>query len=207
MYMLRVVLPDRPGSLGLVASALGTVQADISAVEIVDRSDGYAVDDFMLSVPSTVPPDSMVAVCTAIAGVEVLWLSYYPETWGLQADVDVLHRMAEHPDRAEAILLEAAPEAFHAHWALVMDRTVPAVVAGTPLAPEPTAEQLAGLGEMGAVHAGSLPAGWCDGWGDTEFASAPLRGSHCIVLGRNGGPQFRPSEASRLRLMAALAGH
>lgn len=205
--MLRVALPDRPGSLGLVASALGTVQADISAVEIVDRVDGYAVDDFMLSVPATVPPDAMVAACTAIPGVEVVWLSYYPETWGLQADVDVLNRMTEYPDRAESILLEAAPEAFHAHWALVVDRTGPAVLAGTELAPSPTPAQLGAFGDLASAHSVALPSGWADGWGESEVTVAPFREGRSIVLGRNGGPGFRRSEEARLRLMATLAGH
>ena len=32
---MRVTLPDRPGSLGAVATAMGGVGADINAVEIV----------------------------------------------------------------------------------------------------------------------------------------------------------------------------
>lgn len=205
--MLRVALPDRPGSLGLVASALGTVRADISAVEIVDRVDGYAVDDFMLSVPATVAPDAMVATCTAIPGVEVLWLSYYPETWSLLADVDVLHQMTEHPEQAETLLLEAAPEAFHAHWALLVDRDGPGVLAGTELAPSPTPDQLDAFADLAVAHTASLPGGWVAGWGESEVAVAPFRGPRSIVLGRNGGPGFRRSEEARLRLMATLAGH
>ncbi|MDN6021167.1 MAG: amino acid-binding protein, partial [Acidipropionibacterium jensenii] len=47
--MLRVQLPDTPGSLGFVATAMGTVDADISAVEIVEKGPGYAIDDFILT--------------------------------------------------------------------------------------------------------------------------------------------------------------
>ena len=36
-YLLRVVLPDRPGTLGALASALGTEGADILRVDVVER--------------------------------------------------------------------------------------------------------------------------------------------------------------------------
>ena len=45
MYLLRVVLPDRPGTLGAVATALGHAQADINAVEIVEKGTGYVIDE------------------------------------------------------------------------------------------------------------------------------------------------------------------
>jgi len=44
VYLMRVSLPDRPGSLGLVASAVGSVGGDINAVEIVEKGDGVVVD-------------------------------------------------------------------------------------------------------------------------------------------------------------------
>ncbi|MDU4678741.1 MAG: ACT domain-containing protein, partial [Cutibacterium granulosum] len=46
--MLRIQVPDVPGALGKVATTMGTVDADISAVEIVEKGDGYAIDDFIL---------------------------------------------------------------------------------------------------------------------------------------------------------------
>ena len=60
MYLLRVALPDRPGSLGAVASALGDAHADISAVEIVEKGGGRVIDDFMLTLPGDIQPDALV---------------------------------------------------------------------------------------------------------------------------------------------------
>ena len=37
-YLLRLVLPDRPGALGAVATALGHAGADIMSVDIIERS-------------------------------------------------------------------------------------------------------------------------------------------------------------------------
>lgn len=203
---MRVALPDRPGSLGLVAGAIGATRADIHAIEIVDRVDGYAVDDFMLSLPNNVLPDTLVAACSALPDVEVLWLSYYPETWGLQADVDVLNRMTDDPNEADRILMDSSPEVFRSNWALLVDRTLPEVIFATSLAPELAPEQVSTLGDLTTAHTDDLPAGWVEGWGETLIAVAPLRSDSTIVIGRSGGPEYRPSELARLRHLASLAG-
>ena len=51
-FLLRVELPDVPGSLGRVASAIGEAGGDIEAIEIVEkRHDGQtAVDDVLLEI-------------------------------------------------------------------------------------------------------------------------------------------------------------
>ena len=48
-YVVRVVLPDRPGALGLVASRIGAVGGDITAIHILDREAGRAVDEFVIT--------------------------------------------------------------------------------------------------------------------------------------------------------------
>lgn len=47
-YRIRVNLPDRPGALGLVASRIGAVGGDIVSIDILGRSDGRAVDEFVV---------------------------------------------------------------------------------------------------------------------------------------------------------------
>jgi len=202
-----VILPDRPGSLGAVASALGHVRADISAVEIVERSEGFAIDDFMLSLPPDGKPDALVSACTALDGVEVLWVSYYPESWGLEADTDILDAMTSDPSRAEEILMEGAPAAFHCLWSAVVDRRSRRIVARTALAPEPDAFEWSTLGDLAEAHVVELEADWITGWGSTLLATAPFRDSRSIVIARSGGPEFRRSEVVRLRHLASLAGH
>ena len=47
--LLRVELPDVPGSLGRLATAIGVAGGDIGALEIVEkRYDGTAVDDVLV---------------------------------------------------------------------------------------------------------------------------------------------------------------
>ena len=67
-YLLRVALPDVPGSLGRLASAIGAAGGNIDAIEIVERtSDGRAIDDVILYADAGVMPDSIVSSCTSLA--------------------------------------------------------------------------------------------------------------------------------------------
>ncbi len=205
MFLLRIALPDRPGALGLVASAIGAVRGDINALEVMERIQGYAVIDFTLSLPSVVLPDTLVTACSVIPDVGVLWVSHYQEGNGLRTDVDVLTRMTEDPAAAELILLGAAPGAFRVNWALVVDRSRNQVTAATDLAPELTPEQIQVFGDLSRPRTADLPSGWLDGWGETVIALAPFTGDSTIVIGRSGGPEFRQSELARLRLLTTLA--
>lgn len=204
MYLLRLILPDRPGSLGAVASALGSAQADICAVEIVEKGSGYAIDDFMLSLPSDARPDALLSACAELEDVEVMWVSSYPENWGLTGDMDVLEEMTASPGQAETLLADAAPTAFHCTWAMIVDQAAGDVVHATPLAPD-FCQVPASFGDLATPHVLELAANWCDGWGEQAVAVAPFRDQHTIVIGRPG-PEFRRSELARLRHLALLAG-
>ena len=52
-YVVRIALPDRPGALGLVASRIGAVGGDIVAINILERDEGRAVDEFVIEIGGT----------------------------------------------------------------------------------------------------------------------------------------------------------
>ncbi|MCE1172997.1 MAG: amino acid-binding protein [Propionibacteriales bacterium] len=205
VFLVRVALPDRPGSLGAVASAMGHAQADIMAVEIVEKYEGYAIDDFMIELPTGVAADTLVTACESEPGVEVIWVSHYPEAWGLQADVDLLNAMTEDPEHAEELLTAQAPAVFRVAWAVLIDRNSSAVLARSEMAPDLDAAGVAALGDLSEARVEELPDGWIPGWGETLIAVAPLKRDAAIVLARRGGPEFIKSELARLRHLAALA--
>ena len=77
-FLLRVELPDVPGSLGALATALGGAGADIEAIEIVERqSSGRVVDDVLLELPPRLMPDALITACHKLDGVRVHWISRY----------------------------------------------------------------------------------------------------------------------------------
>jgi hypothetical protein len=64
-------LPDRPGSLGAVASAIGFAGGDIRGLVVVKSENGKGYDDITVAVPGTDPTD-LVQVLSDIGGVEVI---------------------------------------------------------------------------------------------------------------------------------------
>ena len=71
LFTLQVSLPDRPGSLGMLASAIGSAGADIRGLEFLKSEDGTGYDQITVAVPGTDPSD-LVEILNSIGGVEVL---------------------------------------------------------------------------------------------------------------------------------------
>jgi ACT domain-containing protein len=71
IFRLNVSLPDRPGSLGLLASAIGAAGGDIRGLVVLKSEDGRGYDEITVAVPGSDPTD-LLNVLGAIGGVEVL---------------------------------------------------------------------------------------------------------------------------------------
>lgn len=202
---MRVRLPDRPGSLGAVASALGSVGADIHAVAIVQRDDTGAIDDFIVELPPGRFPDGLVSVCHTVEGVKVLWISRYPEGAGLETDLEALERMIADPDQAAETLTTSAPGVLHTHWALLVDwAQQPVITFSTPLAPDLRGPRLAQLAPFDTARRIEPDEEFVTDWGETVIALVPIRGNRSLLVGRQGGPVFLDSELARLQHLAAL---
>jgi hypothetical protein len=71
LYQLKISLPDRPGSLGAIASAIGAAGCDIRSLSVLESKDGVGYDDILVAVPGTDPTD-LVQVLSSIGGVAVI---------------------------------------------------------------------------------------------------------------------------------------
>ena len=49
---MRVLLRDRPGALGAVASRIGAIGCDINAVDVLESDGTAAIDEFSITVPN-----------------------------------------------------------------------------------------------------------------------------------------------------------
>jgi hypothetical protein len=207
VFLMRVTLPDRPGSLGAVASAMGKVGGDINAVEIVEKGDGIVVDDFIVDLPPNQMPETIVTACQSLEGVKVEWISRYPEGGGLQSDLEALERMTSDPVHAAETLVSLCPVVFRSHWATLIEVTPdgPRSTFSTTLAPDVTDQVAATLAPFDVTHRVNLVSGWSPGWGDTTVVVTPLTQDRVIAIGRLGGPAFLDSEIARLHHLAALA--
>ena len=50
-YVLRLWLPDIPGTLGRVAAAIGQADGDVIGIEILERGAGMAIDELIVALP------------------------------------------------------------------------------------------------------------------------------------------------------------
>ncbi len=71
LFRIRLALPDRPGSLGAVTSAIGFAGGDIRGLVVLSSEEGRGIDDITIAVPGNDPKD-MLNVLGAIQGVEVI---------------------------------------------------------------------------------------------------------------------------------------
>lgn len=210
-YLLRVSLPDRPGSLGELATSLGTAGIDINTVDVVERlADGTALDDVLVDLPRDHMPDSAVSACRRVPGVEVHYITPYPAGGNLSRDLEVVEAMTMDPDRAFATLVDQLPYLLRYGWSLLVigspegaritqrSAGAPATTGfATPWLPLRRAELI------------SVDESWApSSWSGTTLAGAPIPGSvdpAAIVLGRPGGPDLLPSEMARLAHLTNLA--
>jgi hypothetical protein len=206
VFLIRVTLPDRPGSLGAVATAIGRVNGDINAVEIVEKGMGVVVDDFIVDLPPNQLPEKIVTACQNLDGVHVEWISRYPEGGGLHSDLEALERMTAEPEHAAETLVSLCPVVFRSHWAVLLDvaGSEPTATFATTLAPDMTQATVQRFSPFDIAHRVELESDWLPGWGDCTVVVVPLTQDRVIVVGRLGGPAFLDSEIARLNHLAAL---
>lgn len=71
IFRLHISLPDRPGSLGAVASAIGFAGGDIRGLVVMKSEEGRGYDDITVAIPGSDPTD-LLNILGDIGGVEVL---------------------------------------------------------------------------------------------------------------------------------------
>ena len=207
-YLLRVELPDVPGSLGRVASAIGEAGGDIEAIEIVEhRRDGTAVDDVLLETAPGVMPDSLVSACNQLDGVQVLWISRYGAGGQLFLDLEAVEALTQNPSLACDELVDLLPITFRADWAMRLRRAGDTlkVMHRTSAAPHSTQGHPDWFPAKQARRL-DLPPDWEHANDGTLVAGAPIGDEDSLLLfGRRGGPEVLDSELARLGHLAALA--
>jgi hypothetical protein len=205
-YLLRVVLPDRPGMLGAVATALGHAGADIVSLDVVERGPDGAVDDLLVQLPQGGLADVLITAACSVPGVTVESLRPYLGADDLHRDLELVDELAAAPDDALQLLADLAPGVFRAGWALLV--TPGGVLAHSPGAPEVDGDVVPLL-PLVAPRLVATDEPWVpERWHDLglQLAAAPVGGPELAVLvGRPGGPRWRQSEVLRLAHLAGIA--
>ena len=194
--LIRVWLPDRPGALGLVASRIGSVGADIVGVDVVERGDRVAVDEFAVVVPDDGRLDLLVREIEQVDGAsveEVRRVGIFPDPRldALESaavlceteSIDDLHRVLTAHVRREVALLRG-------------DAILAADGEG---APDPA--------KLAALDAGTAASPLvADGVvGPEDLAVARLPEHETVILVGRDGHVFRRRERAQLMMLARVA--
>lgn len=206
-YLLRVSLPDRPGSLGSLAVELGTVGADIVSLDVVDRFDGVAVDDIVVDVPHGTLPDTLITAAERLEGVVVDSLRPFGGILDAHRELELIDAVSGAGRRAPQLLADEIPSTLRVGWALVVEATADdcrLVARGdsAPMWDGAVVPALVGLERATGLDDDEVPEQWRAM--DTALAAAPLALGHVLVVGRPGGPSFRPSEIARLNYLTGI---
>jgi len=209
-YLLRLVVPDRPGILGAVATALGDAGIDIVSVDVLERGNGVAVDDIVVELPADRVADSLITAATAVPGVQVESLRPFAGPMDTHRELDLLEALAPAGAGTAKVLATELPRVFRSGWAVVLAGTSPdlAVLAASDAAP--ALEDVA-LPWLPLATPLLLPsdADWVPlRWQEmaVEMMAAPLgHDGTAVLIGRSGGPAFRRSELLRLAHLTGLA--
>jgi hypothetical protein len=199
--VVRVWLPDRPGALGLVASRIGAIGADIVGIDVLERSEHVAVDEFSVVIASTDLIKLLVREIEEVDGASVeQWerVDRFPD-----ASLDALETV-EHVFDVESVdalwcrLVERVQAEFGSDWAAMLRDAEVLAKAGEATPDAFVLDALAtGTGASPSVAAGDS--------GPEDLAVAPLVANKAVLLvGRDGHP-FRRRERHQLLALARIA--
>ncbi|AWB83856.1 amino acid-binding ACT domain protein [Corynebacterium liangguodongii] len=214
-YLIRVHLPDTPGSLGELAEAFGLVDADIRSVDIVQMDrEGVVTDDIVVELPTGTLVDALITAAASVRGVEVDSIRPFTGTVDRRGQIQMLARIAEvtHDVTAAAELVSVMPQAMTSSWAVVLRETPDGLVrvAASQAAPgdDGTTPQLVDVTTARILHPEDdtwAPESW---WLlETTLAITPLKGTDLVlVVGRVGGPDFLASEVAQIGDLGQIIG-
>ena len=208
-FLIRVLLPDSPGTLGAVATALGTVGADILSVDVVERGSGIAVDDLVVELPSGRLPDALITAAESVEGVEVDAVRPYAGVLDTHRELELVEEIAAQPKSGLDILAEGVPRIVRAGWAMIVEHSETGAVrlASSSAAPETPITDLPWLPLERATVLDSEEAWIPETWKElgTELAATPLgKPGKALLVARPGGPNFRAAEVARLAHLAGI---
>jgi hypothetical protein len=197
--VVRVWLPDRPGALGQVASRIGAVRGDVTAIDILERGGGRVVDELVVSLPESASEELLVQEIGAVDGVFVEHIRPVPaeRADSATAILQLAARVAAAAASERlATLTDGLVAAVEADWAVVVAHGEVVRSHGEPPDARWLMAFLDGCEHLDAAHPTAGPA-------DVLWARLPSSGI-AIAAGR-ARRAVHERERSRVVLLAAVA--
>lgn len=203
--VLRVSLPDKPGSLHALTGACVAAGADIVSLDVIERSGGFAVDDLCLT--SVTDVDGLRAAIDDLPGTVVASVRPVGSMRDLDGAIALAAAMVAEGRGAVRLLVDHLPGALWASWAVAVANgwSGMEVLAASTGALAPATGGWLPLTSARRLHASDV-VGESAGDDDLEIAAAPLgQPTSAVIVARRGGPRFVDRELRQLRLLAEVA--
>ena len=214
-FLIRVQLPDTPGSLGELAEAIGAIDGNIKSVDIVDIApDGTVTDDIVVELPVGTLADALITAAGTVDGAEVDSIRPFSGRVDRRGQIHLLASIAKKTNNVQAAmeqLVHAVPQALTSSWAIVADTTGQITrVAGSSAAPEDDGTVPSDLEVDTARHLNPELEEWIPtSWAllDSSLAATPIGATGLVlIIGRVGGPDFLASEVEHLGNLGTILG-
>jgi hypothetical protein len=205
---IRLRVPDRPGSLGRVASCIGAASGDIAGVDVLGSEAGQALDDVIVHVRDVEHLDAVLATLAGVPGVGVVGVHHPAPPVAGHADLQLVAQVLARPGRSLQTLVDGAPAALGVDWAAIVHSEVGSgprdaldVVATGAEAPAALPGLLTGPFRLRTFRLGLADSP------PHVVALVPLEGCPLgLLLGRAGGLEFHSRELWRLGQLGAVVG-
>jgi hypothetical protein len=199
--LVRVWLPDRPGALGLVASRIGALDGDIVGIDVLERGDHVAVDEFAVVLRKSVSLDLLVREIEEVDGAsveEVRAIDHFPDPRldALESATNLCGATTAHD--LHKVLAQQTRSEFLADWSALLAGTTVLASAG---AEAPDASIMVAL--VAGTAASPRVADGTTGPDDLAVASLPDHDA-VLLVGRDGRA-FRRRERAQLVALAGIA--
>jgi hypothetical protein len=201
-FVIRLWLPDRPGTLGRVAAAIGRAGGDVIGIEILERGAGMAIDEVTILVDDASRVDGVIAELATVDGVAV------EDVHAVEPDrpehgvlaLDVVSAIVSVPDasRRLTLLCRGLEDLLEADWVAVVDTERRDVLVEEGEVPDP-AWLIAFL--VGTNH---LPSAADHTPSDVVWA--PLVGTELVVAAERTGRAFRARERQQVERIGRIVG-
>lgn len=198
-FVARLWLPDIPGTLGLVAAAIGRAGGDVIGIEILERGAGMAIDELLIQMPESSPVESLIAEVSTVHGVNVEDVHQVDPQRQDQSvlALEVAARIIESPaERRLESMCESIRSMLEADWCAIIGRESSDVSVGDIPDPAWLRAFLEGIRHLDGDASFEHTPG--------DVAWAPLNRSGFLVCGRHSR-SFRSRERLHLGLVVRIA--
>ncbi|MGH2730664.1 MAG: amino acid-binding protein [Actinomycetota bacterium] len=211
IFAMRVSLPDQPGMLGAMATALSRGGANIITLDVVDRGEGIAVDDLCVEAPEGLT-EALRRAAEEVPGAVVEAIRPLETVRDVLSPMELATALVDtEPGDVMQTFVKGLPKALWSTWCVALRAAEPhpAVLASSAGAPSLTNVETPWLpldDPRRFAHALWMPPAWRMGRFGYEAAAAPLgHNDEAVLLVRRFGPRFRPSELRQLGFLARMA--